>query len=125
MKFLAGSLLSALALASPLNALEFEFMKWISNHNRSYSTLEEYSMRKLIWAEHDEFIKMVNNPENEFTHTAGHNKFSDWTEEEFEALMTEKEPINQENNSPHVVSDEPILKYGNIDWRTTGCVNAV
>ena len=74
----------------------------------------------------DEFITMINNPENEYTHTAGHNKFSDWTEEEFESLMTEKEPIEYNNDTPQVESDStPIIKYGEIDWTTTGCVNSV
>jgi hypothetical protein len=73
----------------------------------------------------DAFIKQNNHPDSGETHTAGHNKFSDWTEKEFEALMTERESMDHSNTQPRVVSDEPIVKYGTVDWRESGCVNPV
>ena len=125
MKFAIGTLLTALAAAN-YNDVDFEFMKWVSKHAKNYTTVQEFETRMANWIETDDFIKMVNHHDSEETHTAGHNKFSDWTEEEFAALMTEKEPINHANR-PELIrtSDSPIVKYGTVDWRDSGCVNPV
>jgi len=122
MKFAIGTLLSALAAAN-LECAEINFMKWVAKHNRNYSTVEEFEHRYATWQKMDEFIKEINDPANGHTHTAGHNKFSDWTEEEFSALMTESEPLDHPTE-PRLL-DQPIVGYGDIDWRTTGCVNPV
>lgn len=71
-------------------------MKYIARHNKNYGTREEYTARLARFVEMDKFITEVNAPNSGYTHTAGHNKFSDWTKAEFENLMTEK-PLEVEN----------------------------
>jgi len=38
----------------------------------------------------DAYITEVNAPGSDYTHTAAHNKFSDYTSEEFKKMMTIK-----------------------------------
>lgn len=66
-------------------------MRWISKHNKVYSTVEEYTARFHRWLEVDAFIDENNHPDSGETHTAAHNNFSDWTEEEFQKMLTIKE----------------------------------
>lgn len=100
-------------------------MQWVAKHGRNYPTVREWEHRFATWLNMDAFIKNNNHPDSGETHIAGHNKFSDWTEEEFSTLMTEKEPIDHSHMAPLVVSDTPIVKYGKVDWRDSGCVNPV
>ena len=73
--------------AEPTLADEFEFMAYIAKHNKSYGTRAEYYARLARWAEADAFIKEVNAPGSGHTHTAGHNRFSDWTHEEYTKML--------------------------------------
>ena len=67
------------------------FMEHISYYGHSYGTSEEYKFRLNIFANNDKLIKEINsNPENTFT--VGHNKFSTWTDEEYNRLMGAKTP---------------------------------
>jgi len=70
-----------------MNSSEFDFMRWIAKHNRSYATREEYNVRLARFIEVDAYVKMVNAPNSGYTHTAGHNKFSDYTTSEYERMM--------------------------------------
>jgi hypothetical protein len=38
------------------SATDATFMMWIAEHAKSYQTLEEYSIRKMIFTEADNFI---------------------------------------------------------------------
>ena len=49
-------------------------------------------MRAALWKKNDDFIKSNQNAEFQL----GHNKFSDWTEEERKALLTLKDPQRPE-----------------------------
>ena len=77
----ASAVIATVAYAETMGSHEFEFMKYIARWNKSYGTREEYNARMERWREVDAFIKEVNAPDSEYTHTAAHNKFSDWSEE--------------------------------------------
>jgi len=67
-------------------------MQYMSQFNKSYSSTEEYRLRLDRFTQNDNFIAEVNHPDSGHTHTAGHNKFSDWTEEEYKGLLSESVP---------------------------------
>lgn len=76
------------------------------------------------WLKIDDFIAEVNDPNSEHTHTAAHNKFSDWTREEYEKLMGLKnQPMP--DTSEHEVFDAPegYVSNGSKNWTT--CVTPV
>lgn len=78
-------------------------------------------------------IEEVNRPGSEHTHTAAHNKFSDWTTAEFKKLMTLK---NVEDQMPKAT--ETVLPKANVganpncstdlascDYRNGSCLTPV
>ena len=68
---------------------EFEFTKYIAQWNKQYSTREEFDLRLSRWLTTNEYIEEVNAPGSGHTHTAGHNHFSDWTQEEIDKMFPE------------------------------------
>jgi hypothetical protein len=101
-------------------ANEIEFMNFIAKHSKNYSSVEEYNFRLDRYLEIDSFIKKNNDPSSRETHTAAHNQFSDWTEEEFKKLNALKVGEIEENIPKHQVTSEPS---GAVDWRNSGCNN--
>lgn len=76
----------------------------------------------------DRVIEEVNAPDSEYTHTAAHNKFSDWTREEFKKMMNGV-GVGPELPNPEV---DQSLRAGlettynmTVDWTTGSCVNPV
>lgn len=112
----AAALLASFASAEVMHMNEFEFMKYISVHNKSYGTREEYNARLANFIRSDDYIKMVNAPSSGSTHRAGHNKFSDWSEAEFTAIMKETSEAYENESKTEQVTDS--VKAGSIvDWR--------
>ena len=88
---------ATLASAEMMNASDYDFMRWIARYNRTYKTVEEYSVRLARFIEVDAHIKMVNAPNSGFSHTAGHNKFSDYTTAEYENMLNRQ--VSSEKNA--------------------------
>jgi len=131
MKTFAFAAIAAVAVATPLPAKEFDFMRFLAKWNKSYATVEEYKHRLVQFLRIDAHIAEVNRPGSEATHTAAHNKFSDWTEEEFKNLMTLKNVENaMPKNAETYVTKKNVqanssCDINGCDYRKTGCVTAV
>lgn len=65
-------------------------MEYISEFGKNYDTKEEFVQRQKNFIEMDKYIKEVNAPNSEYTHEAGHNEYSTWSEEEFKKLLGAK-----------------------------------
>ena len=65
--------------------LDNEFAMHVAKFGHSFGTIAEYNFRKNRFSEVDAFIKETNEQNNSWT--AGHNKFSTWTQQEYERLM--------------------------------------
>lgn len=111
----ASCLLAAVAVATPMGAHEFEFMKFIAEWNKSYETREEYQHRFSLWSEIDAHVREVNAPGSAHTHEAGHNVFSDWSEEEYGRMLAAKTARVAEVEEPAVQTN--FGKRGHHDWR--------
>jgi len=103
-----------------------EFMQFVSTHGKSYGTMEEFSMRLERYNRADAYIKghyEKNGPEPSFH--VGHNKFSDWTEQEYKVLLGYK-PMKGKKRTPkgEVAVDTTTLPES-IDWRQHNAVNPV
>ena len=116
------ALLGAVAAATPIVSDEFDFMKFIAEWNKSYSTAEEYAVRFGHFMRVHKYIKENNAPETNSTHVAAHNKFSDWSEDEFKKLMTLKD---QPTAPVKKVTPRGIAANGGADWRTSSCLTPV
>jgi len=113
----------ALAISAVVSAIDqrtFEFMRYISSHGKRYETLAEFEMRKDIFFANDAIIKEWNADESN-TSRMGHNFLSDWTEAEFEAILTYQENMHTDT----IVEVEPSSNAVPIDWRTLGAVQAI
>ena len=124
MKTFTASLLAAVSSAELLTNFDYKFMKFISEHNKIYKTLEEFNLRKALFGESDEHIAAVNsNPES--TYTAGHNKFSDWTQEEFDGLLGLKDMEMPAFDETKVDEADVANLPTEWDWRAENKVTAV
>ena len=122
MRTFAITLFAAVASAK-IELMEYNFMKYVSEHSKAYETVEDFNFRQVLFAEKDAFINSVNEDPTS-TYTAGHNQFSDWTKEEFTAILGLK---NME--MPDVQLDEMDVDMNgipsSIDWRNEGAVTPV
>ena len=85
MKAFAATLLATAASASLMTKFDYDFMKYISKFNKMYETTEEFEIRKELFRATDNFIKEANAKAGSYR--AAHNKFSDWTDEEFDGML--------------------------------------
>ena len=92
MKTFAAALFVSAANAAIMTQLDYDFMRYVSMHNKFYTTSTEFEMRKSNYEAVDAFIQEANARNGAYR--AGHNKFSDWTEEEKKKLTGLKTPPN-------------------------------
>ena len=72
-----------------LTAEDFEFIKYVASHGKSYATKEEFEYRSVLFKDNLAKIKAENlNKENTFT--LGINKFADWSNDEYKRLLDYK-----------------------------------
>ena len=77
MKTFSATLLAAVASAKAMTTLDYDFMRHVSQQNKFYDTVEQYNMRKELFAATDAFVKEANARGTEYV--AGHNMFSTMT----------------------------------------------
>ena|SRR5450830_874543 len=112
----AAALLGA-ATASPLSS---KFMEFITTHNKSYGTIEEFEFRKAQFNEMETFIQ-AHNSNPAMTFTVGHNKMSDWTNAEYKRLLGFKAGAEPETTTVFNNTISP----SSVNWVTAGAVQAV
>ena len=117
MKYILAAMVGA---ASALSEIESAFLGYITQFGKSYSTMAEYEHRLAQFAQKHSFINGHNASEESYK--LGHNKFSDWTQEEYEAILTYKPEMYKPDNFVQLES-QPIL--GAVDYRNGNCLNAV
>ena len=111
----------ALKAATLMAPEDYEFMKYVTEHGKSYGTVAEFNFRSEIFkAKHAE-IQAFNADANN-THTVGHNVFSDMTYEELKARNGYKHDLKKVRNEKQ--HDETAIA-ASIDWRTKGAVTPV
>ena len=101
--------------------LNMKFMEYVSIHNKSYLTTEEFEVRKTLFATVDTMIKEHNATDS--LYTMGHNMFSDWTKDE-------KKRFNGYKANPNVKVeelelDETVGTPASYDWRDYNAVTPV
>jgi hypothetical protein len=109
-----GFLLSAVSFSQEaaevksFNADETKFMEYIIEFGKSYNTREEFEQRLKNFIEMDKYIAEVNAPGSEYTHEAGHNEYSDWSQEQFKKLLGAKQPEDHKKKvvDPDVITEE-------------------
>ena len=107
------------SLYTSLTTEDMEFLKFVSQHGRSYGTKEEFELRSQIFKETLARVQLENQlAENTFT--VGINKFADWTPQEFKRILGYKT-----RDATPKYDFTPVEIPTSIDWRTKGAVNLV
>ena len=79
------AVLVGVASTTSITEAEFRFLNYISTFGKSYSTIEEYSLRLATFIANDNEIKKIKTKQSSFR--VAHNKFSDYTESEFRSML--------------------------------------
>jgi len=116
MKFFAAAIIG-FASAN----VDTKFMEYVSTHNKSYGTVEEYRFRLAQFAEADALIE-DHNSQNGSSFTLGHNKMSDWTTAERKRLLGYKPSMIPRANSTVALTES---NAAGVDWVTAGAVTPV
>jgi len=77
--------LAGVSSATLMDHMDYDFMKFISLYGKRYGTKEEYDYRLSLFKQAAKEIEEFNAQGN--TSTMGHNQFSDWSDEEFQASL--------------------------------------
>merc|ERR1719272_2591459 len=114
----AATLVATVTVAVDMNPKEYDFMRWISEHARSYTTKAEYAHRLATWLINDEFIQKTNSdPTSKIT--VGHNQFSDFTKDEYKKTLTYRLPEEKRNNRKEASLSTPSVGVsGAYNWTT-------
>ena len=108
-----------------LTSEDYQFFDFITQYGRSYTTVDEFEMRKGLFKDRLKGIS-EHNSRQENTYTLGINQFADWTEDEMKKLSGYI-PLTQEDKdkkqAPAVLSVEDLPDE--IDWSTKGAVTEI
>ena len=122
--FLALALAGAVS-ATTMHQNDYKFMRWIVEHNKEYSTIEEFNMRKSNFLFMDAEIARLNQEINA-TSVHGHNHLSDLTRQEYQALLGLKNmPLPDRTGRPIMETSNLVGLPTSVNWVTAGKVNAI
>jgi cathepsin H len=116
---------SRLFLQESDEALDTFFNLYLARQGKSYSTKEEYLRRREIFVASVQLVQ-EHNARNDAAYSLGLNKFSDLTQEEFEAMLLGDNGAPE----PEQITTESSTRLGQIqvspiDWRDKGVVGPV
>ena len=94
MKFaIALAFIAYQALGQDQISMDEKFLRYMATNDKTYSTAEEFEKRKALFAAADNLIQTRNNALGQNTCQLGHNYFSTWSEEEFNAMINGDAPV--------------------------------
>jgi hypothetical protein len=70
-------------------------LEYNARHGKNYATLEEFVTREARYVANDDRISAFNAEDHSWT--IGHNKFSDWTTEEYENMLMKDRQESHQN----------------------------
>ena len=65
-------------------------MAYLAKYSKSYKSKHEYVSSLKNFLSMDKYIDTINKPGSGYSHTAGHNKYSDWSRAKYKKLMGAK-----------------------------------
>jgi len=119
MKSFALALFAGAAVA--VKPTEFKFMQHLAKFAKSYLEVEEFNARLAFFEARDAIIEASNAIEANFT--LGHNQFSDWSREEYTAMLGAKSPM-ESNKAPTWLAENGDYP-SQVNWVDDGAVTPV
>ena len=117
MKTFAIAALAGISQATHMGTVDYDFMRFVTEHNKFYGTVEEFDLRKTNFAVSDLKIKEQNAKIGSFR--AAHNKFSDWTDEEYANLMGLRNMDVKTFGYADEYFSATSTTANSVDWRDT------
>lgn len=94
MRTIISLALAAGAVSATHKKAEEKFMEYIVQFGKSYGTVEEYHARLELFMTTDNAINRHNMVDT--TYSMAHNKFSDWTDYEFNKILGSRAPLSSQ-----------------------------
>ena len=117
MKFISAMMAGAV---SAFSASESTYLRYLMEHGKSYSDLDEFMTRFGLFKDRYNEIQKINAAEENFQ--LGLNKMTDWSQREIELLLGQHQvPLDEIETEPPTYESTP----SSVDWRSSGCVTAV
>ena len=111
--------MAALATASTVETDDVQFSMYMSQFNKNYKSLQEYTIRLIEFSKRNQDImKFLSKPHTSYV---SHNKFSDWTEAEMKFLMGYNRK-KREFRPQKFFTLQPIQS---VNWAQKGAVTPV
>jgi len=105
-----------------MTAQDYEFMRYVTEHGKTYATKAEFEFRSALFKTELAHIEEQNASGNN-THTLGVNSMSDWTDAEYKALLGYKMDMKKSENVKILDITEPLAD--DVNWVTQGAVTPV
>ena len=115
----AFTLALAIGAVSAVSETEYKYVQYMAKFGKAIRTLEEFDLRVRLFTAMDRVIEETNAGDNKFT--LGHNKFSDFTKEEYSKMLGFK----QSNLSSKTYKELPESNSSGVNWVTLGGVTPV
>lgn len=101
---------------------EKDFLRWMYENRKEYTTYEEYNYRFNTWKVNNHKINL-HNARNDVTHTQAMNRFGDLDVQEFKRFYTGYK--SNVNGARQVKYLETSSLNGSVDWTDKGAVTKV
>ena len=118
------ALAATLGVASALHTYELQYMNYLAKFGKNLNSIDEFDARLEIFAHTDLDIKMINE-KSENTWVAGHNQFSDWTQEEYKSMLGLREHTATNGETVMTYVYEATSFANSVNWVDAGAVTPV
>ena len=101
--------------AAAISADELNFINYAAHFNKIYEDVEEFAVRLERFIFWDRLIN-EHNYTNGANFILGHNQFSDWTNDEYAAILGFVEPETDENDESRVKDFDEVSEKFETSW---------
>jgi len=119
-----SKLIAALGLTGQdqqMTAIDYEFMRYVTEFGKQYATKSEFDMRAKIFAKSFNAIEKHNASGQ--THQLGLNHLSDFTKTEYKALLGYRPELRPARVGAEELATENL--DADVNWVTKGAVTGV
>jgi C1A family cysteine protease len=109
-------------LSTPMTDAEREFINFISEHQRSYGTKEEYEYRLSLFAD---AYNRVKNQDTKASFKLGLNHLADMSDYEYKRLLGYKAELKQNKGMKSFAIYQSASAPASVDWRANNAVTGV
>jgi len=117
-----GLAVASAELAIDPSTIDYEFVNFVATYGRSYTTKDEYLVRRANFEAQYRIIEEHNAKPN-ISYWLGPNKFMDLSDDEFTAYFTGDSGAPEPEREEPV--EDPLKCVAPVDWRELGAVGLV